>query len=99
MRDLVRDQMRVNTRVVVLLAVIASLFSFAKFSTCEKTVWAGPDQYIHACYSDLPALLSERAFGQGQWAFSGGDQAVEYPALQGLIMWATRPLVSISLIA
>ncbi len=81
--------MRVNTRVILLLAIIASLFSFAKFSHCEKTGWAGPDQYIHACYSDLPALLSERAFGQGQWAFSGGDQAVEYPALQGVIMWAT----------
>jgi len=81
--------MRVSTRVIILLAIVASLFSFAKFNQCEKTVWAGPDQYIHACYSDLPALFSERAFGKGQWAFSGGDQAVEYPALQGVIMWAT----------
>jgi uncharacterized membrane protein len=81
--------MRVSTRVILLLAILASLFSFAKFSHCEKSVWAGPDQYIHACYSDLPALFSERAFGKGQWAFSGGDQAVEYPVLQGVIMWAT----------
>ena len=81
--------MRVNTRVVLLLAILASLISLAKFSHCEKTTWAGPDQYIHACYSDLPALFSERAFGRGEWAFSGGDQAVEYPALQGLVMWAT----------
>ena len=81
--------MRVNTRVIVLLAILASLISFAKFSHCEKSVWAGPDQYIHACYSDLPALFSERSFGKGEWAFSGGDQAVEYPALQGLVMWAT----------
>lgn len=81
--------MRVSTRVVILLAVIASLFSFAKFSQCESTVWAGPHQYIHACYSDLPALFSERTFGKGGWVFSGGDQAAEYPALQGLAMWAT----------
>lgn len=81
--------MRVSTRVVLLLAVIASLFSFAKFSQCESTVWAGPNQYIHACYSDLPALFSERTFGKGGWVFSGGDQAAEYPALQGLVMWAT----------
>jgi uncharacterized membrane protein len=84
--------MRITTRVIVLFAIIASLFSFAKFSHCEKSVWAGPDQYIHACYSDLPALLSERAFGKGQWAFSGGDQAVEYPALQGVVMWATAKM-------
>lgn len=84
--------MRVNTRVIVLLAIIASLFSFVKFSHCEKTVWAGPDQYIHACYSDLPALFSDRAFGKGEWAFSGGDKAVEYPALQGVVMWATAKI-------
>jgi uncharacterized membrane protein len=81
--------MRVSTRFVILLAVIASLFSFAKFSQCESTVWAGPNQYIHACYSDLPALFSERTFGKGGWVFSGGDQAAEYPALQGVAMWAT----------
>jgi uncharacterized membrane protein len=81
--------MRVSTRVVILFAIIASLFSFAKFSQCESTVWAGPHQYIHTCYSDLPALFSERTFGKGGWVFSGGDQAAEYPALQGLAMWAT----------
>jgi uncharacterized membrane protein len=81
--------MRVSTRIVIAFAIIASLFSFAKFNHCEKTVWAGPDQYIHACYSDLPALFSERAFGKGQWPYTGGDQAVEYPALQGVVMWAT----------
>jgi uncharacterized membrane protein len=81
--------MRVSTRVIILFAAVASLFSFAKFSPCQESVWAGPNQYIHACYSDLPALFSERAFGKGEWAFSGGEQAVEYPALQGLVMWVT----------
>ena len=84
--------MRLGARVVVLLAIFASLLSFAKFSSCQSSNWAGPGQYIHACYSDLPALFSERAFGSGQWAFSGGDQAVEYPALQGLVMWATAQI-------
>lgn len=81
--------MRVSTRVALLLAIVATLLSFTKFVHCEKSVWAGPDQYIHACYSDLPALFSDRAFGKGEWAFSGGDKAVEYPALQGVVMWAT----------
>jgi uncharacterized membrane protein len=81
--------MRVGNRVVILFAIIASLFSFAKFSQCESTTWAGPNQYIHACYSDLPALYSERTFGKGGWVFNGGDQAAEYPALQGVVMWAT----------
>ncbi len=84
--------MRVSTRVVILLAIIASLFSFGKFSQCASTTWAGPHQYIHACYSDLPALFSERSFGKGGWVFNGGDQAAEYPALQGVVMWATAQI-------
>ena len=84
--------MRVTTRIVLLLAIIASLFSFAKFSHCEKSLWAGPDQYIHACYSDLPALYSSRAFGKGEWAFTGGELSTEYPVLQGAIMWATAKI-------
>ena len=84
--------MRVSARVVILLAIIASLFSLMKFAPCESTLWAGPGQYIHACYSDLPALYSERAFGNGQWAFDGREEAVEYPVLQGLVMWATAQL-------
>jgi len=84
--------MRVTTRIVLLLAIIASLFSFAKFGQCEESVWAGPDQYIHACYSDLPALYSSRSFGKGEWAFTGKELAAEYPALQGAIMWASAKI-------
>lgn len=86
--------MRITARIVIALAILATTLSYFKFSHCEDNNFAGPDQYIHACYSDLPALFSERAFGQGQWAFSGGDQAVEYPALQGVIMWATAQISS-----
>ncbi len=84
--------MRITTRIVLAFAVIASLLSYEKFSHCEGVNWAGPTQYVHACYSDLPALFSERAFGDGKWAYSGGEQAVEYPALQGLVMWATAAI-------
>lgn len=84
----------VTVRIVLALAILATLLSYFKFNHCEDNNFAGPDQYIHACYSDLPALFSERAFGQGQWAFSGGDQAAEYPALQGMVMWATAQISS-----
>lgn len=84
----------ITVRVLIALAILATALSYFKFNHCEDNNFAGPDQYIHACYSDLPALFSERAFGQGQWAFSGGDQATEYPALQGLVMWATAQISS-----
>lgn len=80
--------MRVTSRIIVALAILTALFSYLKFSPCENNNWSAPNQYVKACYSDLPALFSSRAFGSGQWAFAGGEAAVEYPALQGLIMWA-----------
>jgi hypothetical protein len=52
--------MAMRTRALLALAIFAALLSFTKFSHCQATNWATPDQYIHACYSDLPSLFGER---------------------------------------
>ena len=85
--------MRVSTRVVLLLALLASLFSFAKFNHCAQTGWQSPDQYVHACYSDIPALYGERGLDKGVWAYSSGADSVEYPVIQGTIMWITAKVI------
>jgi uncharacterized membrane protein len=85
--------MRVTSRVVIALALLASLLSFAKFNYCAETGWKTPDQYVHACYSDIPALYGERALDKGVWAYSNGESSVEYPVVQGAIMWATAKLL------
>ena len=85
--------MRVTTRVVILLAIFASLLSFAKFSHCEGSGWATPDQYIHACYSDIPSLYGERHLDTGVWPYSQGVNSVEYPVVQGVVMWATAKVL------
>ena len=85
--------MRVSTRVVILLAIVASLLSFAKFNHCPNTGWQSPDQYVHACYSDIPALYGERGLDKGVWAYSSGAESVEYPVIQGAIMWATAKVI------
>jgi uncharacterized membrane protein len=85
--------MRVSTRVVILLAIVASLLSFVKFSHCATTGWQSPDQYVHACYSDIPALYGERALDKGVWAYSSGENSVEYPVIQGAIMWFTAKVI------
>lgn len=77
---------------LLVLAIAASLLSFAKFSHCESHQWATPDQYIHACYSDIPALFGERDLDKGTWAFSSGDKSVEYPVITGAIMWLTAKI-------
>ena len=85
--------MRITQRIIILLAVVASLLSFAKFSHCEKSVWATPDQYIHACYSDIPSLYGARHLDIGRWPYSQGADSVEYPVIQGVVMWATAKVI------
>ena len=81
--------MRPTARVLVALAILASLFSFIKFSHCESKNWATPDQYVHACYSDLPSLFGDRELNKHKWAYAGTEKAVEYPVITGLVMYAT----------
>ena len=85
--------MALRFKAVLALAVLASLISFTKFSHCEGTTWATPDQYIHACYSDLPSLYGERGLDRHQWPYSSKTNAVEYPVLTGMVMYATAALV------
>ena len=85
--------MRVTTRVVIALALLASLLSFAKFNYCAETGWQTPGQYVHACYSDIPALYGERGLDKGVWAYNNGENSVEYPVVQGAIMWASAKLI------
>ena len=85
--------MQKSARALIALAIFTSLISFAKFNHCTTTDWSTPDQYIHACYSDLPALYGERGLNKGAWAYSNGDASVEYPVVTGAIMWAIAKIV------
>ena len=76
-------------RALIALAILASLLSFAKFNHCENTGWATPDQYIHACYSDLPSLYEARGLSSSQWPYASTDNSVEYPVLTGVVMYLT----------
>ena len=78
-----------KVRTLVILALFASLLSFAKFSHCENTGWATPDQYIHACYSDIPALFGTRGLDKNDWPFTSDDNSVEYPVVTAMVMYAT----------
>jgi hypothetical protein len=78
-----------KVRSLVVLAILASLLSFAKFSHCADTGWATPDQYVHACYSDLPALFEARGLSTNQWPFASDDNSVEYPVITAMVMYVT----------
>jgi uncharacterized membrane protein len=79
----------IKVRTLVVLALFAALISFAKFSHCENSGWATPDQYIHACYSDLPSLFGARGLDNNAWPYTSDENSVEYPVLTGMVMYAT----------
>jgi hypothetical protein len=81
------------TKTVLILAVIAALFSFAKFDHCRNSGWGSPDVYVHACYSDLSALYADRGLNHHQWPYSSSTNSVEYPPGTAMVMWATSWLV------
>ena len=85
--------MKLIAKSAVLLAIIAALISFVKFDYCRSNGWAPPGDYIHACYSDFPALFGERGLITNSWPYSSATNAVEYPPVTGVIMWATSFLV------
>ena len=86
--------MKLIAKSAVLLAIIAALISFVKFDYCRSNGWAPPGDYIHACYSDFPALFGERGLITNAWPYSSSTNAVEYPPVTGVIMWTTSFLVS-----
>jgi uncharacterized membrane protein len=86
--------MRLSTRAILLVAIVLSIFSYAKFEHCEKIGWSQPGTDVHQCYTDISALFVERGFDQGTWAYSSDENAVEYPVLQGTIMWATAKIAA-----
>ena len=73
--------------VLIFLSLVATLIGVVKFSPCERSLWATPDQYVHACYSDIATLYGERELDDDRWAYSSTTNAVEYPVLTGTVMW------------
>jgi uncharacterized membrane protein len=72
---------------LLFLALVATLLGAFKFSSCEQSLWATPDQYVHACYSDIASLYGDRDLDKDQWSYSSTTNAVEYPVLTGTVMW------------
>jgi len=71
--------------VIILLA--AGLISFLKFNHCRVNDWASPDNYIHACYTDIPALFAERGLNTNTFPYLSPTNSVEYPPIIGLGNW------------
>jgi len=82
--------------VILFLALVGTLVGVLKFSPCESSLWSTPDQYVHACYSDIATLYGDRGLDKDQWSYSSTTNAVEYPVITGTIMWVIAKVLPAS---
>lgn len=85
-------------RVMVLVVIGLFALGMAQKASCYSSGWfkTGDEQYIHACYSDIPHLYAQRGFATDVVpyfdripdAVSGAPDIhyLEYPVLTGLFM-------------
>ena len=82
--------------VLVWMTTFAGVLSALAKQHCRTTGWATPGQYVHLCYSDVPALFGARGLADGHVPYLADlpvEQQVEYPVLTGAVMWLTSLLV------
>jgi len=53
---------------------------------CFSTGWNTPDQFWHACYSDLPIVYLSSGLGHAM-PYLSGSQPLDQPLISGLVMW------------
>jgi hypothetical protein len=75
------------SRSFIAAVFISALLSFLKFNHCRLNDWASPDNYIHACYTDIPALFSERGLDTNTFPYLSATNSIEYPPIIGLGNW------------
>lgn len=82
-------------RVLVAMALVASVVGVVLHSPCRKSAWSDPVKvYTHGCYTDVVPLYTGRGLAQGVVPYVGdakavGAEPVEYPVLTGMVMWLT----------
>ncbi|MFM8627924.1 MAG: glycosyltransferase family 87 protein [Candidatus Nanopelagicus sp.] len=75
------------SRSFVVVLLLAAAISFLKFNHCRVNNWASPDNYVHACYTDIPPLFSERGLDTSTFPYLSPTNSIEYPPVIGLGNW------------
>jgi uncharacterized membrane protein len=77
-------------RVLVVLSMVVLMLGVVEKQHCRAQGWTSPDQFFHACYSDLPLVYETSGLAQGSVPYvdSASGQYLAQPVLTGLTMWA-----------
>lgn len=70
---------------LVLASVAVALGAVTKHH-CRAQGWNSPDQFVHACYSDLPVVYTSSGLASGGGPFSAGVN-LDQPPLTAFLSW------------
>lgn len=75
---------------LVVLAMVMLSLGVVQKQHCRAQGWTTPDQFFHACYSDLPLLYESSGLASGAMPYvdPAGQSPLAQPVLTGLTMWA-----------
>jgi uncharacterized membrane protein len=76
------------SRSLIAVVLLTALISFLKFNHCRSNGFISPDNYIHACYTDIAALYFERSLDLNIFPYLSEVNSMEYPPVTGLFAWA-----------
>jgi hypothetical protein len=83
--------------VLVLLACVMLSFGVVQKQHCRSVGWYSPDQFWHACYSDIPVLYASNALGSSTrpgLVQELGKGGLGQPPIAGAAMWLSSAFVS-----
>ncbi len=83
--------------VLVLLSAVVFGLGIVQKQHCRADGWSSPDQFWHACYSDIPVIYASSGLGGADRpdlsAALGSAGGLGQPPLAGLLMWVTSGMV------
>jgi uncharacterized membrane protein len=81
--------------VLVVLAMVTVALGVVQKQHCRAEGWGTPDQFFHACYSDLPAMYQTTGLRDGAMPYlePAGSAHLDQPVLTGTVMWAVAQVV------
>ncbi len=80
-------------RVLVVLAMAVLALGVVQKEHCRAQGWTTPDQFFHACYSDLPIVYQSSGLSSGLAPYTEGGAQLAQPVVTGTALWGIGGLV------
>ena len=85
-RHTARSAWQPAAAVLIGLSSLSIALGLLQKAHCLSKGWNTPDQFWHACYSDLPIVYQSAGLGHAM-PYLPGAQPLDQPLISGLVMW------------